>query len=43
MFERGVAIIYVTGKAKKTALKIKGALEKAENRLQNFRPRKNSL
>jgi len=40
MFERGVAIIYVTGKAKKTALKIKGALEKAKIDCKIFAPEK---
>lgn len=40
MFERGVAIIYVTGKAKKTVLKIKETLEKAKIDCKIFAPEK---
>jgi cobalt-precorrin 5A hydrolase len=40
MFERGAAIIYVTGKAEKTALKIKEALEKAKINCKIFAPEK---
>jgi len=40
MFERGVAIIYVIRKAKKTALKVKEALEKAKIDCKVFAPEK---
>jgi len=40
MFEKGVAIIYVARKAKKTALKIKEALKKAKIDCEIFAPRK---
>ena len=40
MFERGVAIVYVSGKAAETALKVKDALAKAYVKTSVFAPKK---
>jgi hypothetical protein len=39
MFERGVAVVYVTKRGRGTAFKVKEALEKAGAELQALRPR----